>query len=323
MRSFARRSLQAAALSSLVVMLTPATAAEQMLEINGELLYSALPALSDYQGMLAQPLNFTATLVEQTDLAESTAALGVGQEYVNALRSIRMQIYTSAGELIYDRVFDADSDTEQAARTNELLSVFLGGDIVGGLGFTEGSVLWNVGSFSEFDYVRRGITLGFDVFGYGVGATGGAMSGLAALFDAGAEYPVMTTGAYSIPFIYFDEFQDFVTAEASFGAVQGYTTSVRYLSNDADNDGVADEVDSCPASDTRATVVFDWNDSGVTNYGFADGCTLSDKFAACNTAANCTMKLIHLLDRDGTLTIEEATTLRNASQVGYHAKRPR
>lgn len=318
MRKLTRRGLQAAALSSFVFVITPAVAAEKVLEINGELLYSGLPALADYQGMLAEPLTFTATLVEQTDLAESTSALGAGQEYANAIRSIRMQIYAPSGELVYDRAVNFDAEIATA----ELLSIFLDDEDVGGLGFAEGSTLWSIANFGEFEYVRRGVNLGLDIFAYGVGASGDVSSGLASLFDASEGYPTITTGNYSIPFIYFDEFEDFVADVDSFGAVQGFTTSVRYLSDDADNDGVGDDADSCPASDTRDTVVFDWNDSGITNYSFADGCTLSDKFAACNTAANCTMKLLNALQKDGDLTIEEATTLRNAAQVGYHSRRP-
>lgn len=318
MRKFTRRGLQAAAFSSLLTLMAPLSAAEQTLEIKGELLYSGLPALSEYQGLLSQPLQFTATLVEDASLAETIASLGTGLEYANAIRSIRMQIHAPSGELVYDRAVNFDAEIATA----ELLSIFLDDEVVGGLGFAEGSTLWSIANFGEFEYVRRGVNLGFDIFAYGVGATGNVSSGLASLFDTSDGYPTITTGNYSIPFIYFDEFEDFVADVDSFGAVQGFTTSVRYLSDDADNDGVGDDADSCPASDTRDTVVFDWNDSGITNYSFADGCTLSDKFAACNTAANCTMKLLNALQKDGDLTIEEATTLRNASQVGYHSRRP-
>ncbi|WUK51335.1 plastocyanin/azurin family copper-binding protein [Micromonospora zamorensis] len=39
---------------------------------------------------------------------------------------------------------------------------------------------------------------------------------------------------------------------------------------------VADGTDSCPDSDTRATVVIDGNDSGVPNVDTGDGCTIND-----------------------------------------------
>ncbi|MFI6784823.1 OmpL47-type beta-barrel domain-containing protein [Micromonospora sp. NPDC050276] len=39
---------------------------------------------------------------------------------------------------------------------------------------------------------------------------------------------------------------------------------------------VADGTDDCPASDTRATVIIDGDDTGVTNVDTGDGCTIND-----------------------------------------------
>ena len=50
---------------------------------------------------------------------------------------------------------------------------------------------------------------------------------------------------------------------------------------DSDGDGVSDDDDDCPDSDTNPTVVINFCDTGVTNYVDADGCTLADTLAQC------------------------------------------
>jgi hypothetical protein len=45
---------------------------------------------------------------------------------------------------------------------------------------------------------------------------------------------------------------------------------------DADNDGVADDEDCNPHSDTQATIIIGGIDTGVANHLFPDGCTMSD-----------------------------------------------
>jgi hypothetical protein len=56
---------------------------------------------------------------------------------------------------------------------------------------------------------------------------------------------------------------------------------------DADNDGVPDDEDCNPNSDTRPTIIIGGNDSGVPNMLFANGCTMADliaQLAATNSA---------------------------------------
>jgi len=45
---------------------------------------------------------------------------------------------------------------------------------------------------------------------------------------------------------------------------------------DSDNDGIPDEEDACPESDTSPTIIIDECDSGVNNVLDEDGCTISD-----------------------------------------------
>jgi hypothetical protein len=55
---------------------------------------------------------------------------------------------------------------------------------------------------------------------------------------------------------------------------------------DADNDGAATGADCDDTSDFGATVVIGGCDSGVTNFFFTDGCTLSDKIQALGAGAS-------------------------------------
>ncbi|HEV8346764.1 MAG TPA: hypothetical protein VGQ16_09325, partial [Vicinamibacterales bacterium] len=45
---------------------------------------------------------------------------------------------------------------------------------------------------------------------------------------------------------------------------------------DADVDGLADNLDQCPASDRRPTVIIDGDNTAVANVMFTSGCTIAD-----------------------------------------------
>jgi hypothetical protein len=74
---------------------------------------------------------------------------------------------------------------------------------------------------------------------------------------------------------------------------------------DTDGDGLPDEVDACPASDLRPTVMIDDCDAGVPNLFFEDGCTLADLVQEA-LASGGTTALAALLDElaaEGSLSI--------------------
>ena len=54
---------------------------------------------------------------------------------------------------------------------------------------------------------------------------------------------------------------------------------------DADDDGLADDLDACDASDQRATIYVRTADSGITNLMFDNGCTMADDIANAAAAA--------------------------------------
>ena len=55
---------------------------------------------------------------------------------------------------------------------------------------------------------------------------------------------------------------------------------------DADLDFVSDEVDACLGSDLRGTVFVGGENTGVTNWFFTNGCTISDLIAAQAVGVN-------------------------------------
>jgi len=81
---------------------------------------------------------------------------------------------------------------------------------------------------------------------------------------------------------------------------------------DQDGDGFCDDDDTCPSSDMSETVVIGECDSGVDNWLFGDGCTMSDAIAACaENAANhgafvsCVAHLTNQWKRDGLISGSE------------------
>jgi len=120
-RSFLTGVLQTLCVTSLLT-LSVSAAAEETITIKGELLFSSLPQLGEYQGPLAEPLVFEATVVEDSSLAQSTVVFGVAEEYLNATRSLSMQISTAAGEVLYSESVTAAEFA--LASYLELYSVF-------------------------------------------------------------------------------------------------------------------------------------------------------------------------------------------------------
>jgi len=53
--------------------------------------------------------------------------------------------------------------------------------------------------------------------------------------------------------------------------------------DDTDSDGVIDECDTCPESQTNETIVINGCDTNVVNIAFDDGCTMADMIAGCQS----------------------------------------
>lgn len=76
-----------------------------------------------------------------------------------------------------------------------------------------------------------------------------------------------------------DEFDVFSRALASTEIEAIFDAGSAGKCKDSDNDGVPDDDDSCPESDSSDTIIVDGVDTGVKNELQGDGCTLSDLIA--------------------------------------------
>ena len=86
---------------------------------------------------------------------------------------------------------------------------------------------------------------------------------------------------------------------------------------DSDGDGVPDDADGCSDSDLSATVVIDDCDSGVENFLFSDGCTLSDLVQDALAAGGPALQdLLADLEGDGTLSPEEVDAIAECADGG-------
>ncbi|ETW98498.1 MAG: hypothetical protein ETSY1_18520 [Candidatus Entotheonella factor] len=93
---------------------------------------------------------------------------------------------------------------------------------------------------------------------------------------------------------------------------------------DSDGDGIADDEDACPDSNTEATVSIEDCDSGVDNPVFSDGCTLADLIDEivddCVDGARnhgqfvrCFARSTNALKRDGLITGDEKEALQSCA----------
>lgn len=256
-RSILRSVLQTLTLASLFTLST-AQAAEETIKIKGELLFASLPQLGEYQGPLAEPLLFEATVTEDADLAQPFVVFGLPEEYLEATRSISMQISTPAGEVLYAESAHADEFTFAAYL--ELYSLFAYGAAASANGYPSGTAFWALISGGEERFVDREISLGADLLSRGVGMGGEAS--IANLFADTTGYPVLTTGSYNYAFLYYDQSNNNQTGEGYQGIAQGYTTSVSY--GVEENSYSLDSVSAaCEASNSCAMqLIQSWFKSG-------------------------------------------------------------
>lgn len=89
---------------------------------------------------------------------------------------------------------------------------------------------------------------------------------------------------------------------------------------DTDGDGIPDDQDACPASDTTPTIIIDGCDSGVTNLFPEEGCTISDEIAECAEGAknhgkfvSCVAKLTNDLKKDGIITGQQKGAIQSCA----------
>lgn len=251
MRSTVKSVLQTLTLTSLLCF-SAAQAAEETIKIKGELLFASLPQLGEFQGILAEPLKFEATVVEDAELAQGTTILQLSKEYEQSLRYVGMEISTASGEVLYSASVHADEFAN--APSLELYSLFAYGTAASATGYPSGSAFWGVIAASDARFVDREINLGADLLSRGVNM--GAASSIPNLFADTTGYPVLNTGSYTYSFLYYDRSFDNLTGQGYAGIAQGYVTSVSYGADDFSLDAV---ISACgDASECAMQLIQDW-----------------------------------------------------------------
>ena len=155
---------------------------------------------------------------------------------------------------------------------------------------------------------------------------------------ASSDEPEVLTGIDSFPI--FNNFsvspeqarynQIFITYDGGFESLFVDVTSFGIAVTDGDGDGVADEADLCPVSITDETVSFGDGSvvADVENVYDANGCSIMDRYAACEVAeeeqpvrgirstrsgpSSCEKAVSYDLVADGVISYAEARMLRNA-----------
>ncbi|RUO74506.1 hypothetical protein CWI80_03965 [Pseudidiomarina sediminum] len=141
------------------------------------------------------------------------------------------------------------------------------------------------------------------------------------LFADNSGFPVLTEASVEQPGNFMLALSEVAATYPSYQLIFDSGT-IAYMSADADGDGITDADDQCAATEVSETVVFDGINSGVTNSVDANGCSIMDRYAACQVPQSdmlfysgptqCEMMMGYQLYREGVITYTELRMLRNA-----------
>ncbi|CAB0151119.1 hypothetical protein PSI9734_01533 [Pseudidiomarina piscicola] len=265
-------------------------AGQQTVIIEGDIFESNIPALQPYQEDF--PLSFIASVKENLDTAQQDWAPFGGKAYFDATYEISMQIFGPEQQLLYSQTLSSEGPEGEFFSDNIAFFGFDSGEEQE-LMMMEGA-FWGLMTGGEFGFFTSEIGLGYTPFLSGPEGPQGEMvplliPELGSLFADTSGYPVLTTGPTFVPFDYRSSSDvggpQIRVEEEREDIASGVALLITYGDLDSDGDGVPDLVDSCPASILDGNVVLSALDSGVSNYVGEDGCSLMDRFAACEAEA--------------------------------------
>ena len=105
------------------------------------------------------------------------------------------------------------------------------------------------------------------------------------------------------------------------------TTAEIVVLEDADQDGILDEYDSCLASDLEDTIIIYSCDSGVENLLLDDGCSLNDLIAQCNHQlknhgmfVSCVSRLTNGWKREGWISRPEKGAIQRCAAQSWRER---
>ncbi len=301
------------------------TEAQEMYQettIEGEIYYALHPDFQEFTGTLETTLTFTVVITENLDNYTLSGVSG-GLVTYDTTTAFEFWVYDSQGmNILYDRVDLRDEDTTLTDR----VAIYHDSEA----SFPE-AAMWGIIASKTG---RTEYALGPNYFGTRASPMGPAIS---PIVDLAPPYPQLTTGSITFPFQATAQ-ERTTSPNFRFEGTATFISQVLF-EPDADGDGVFDRLDTCPNSLTDETVIFDgWYNSGVTNYVDESGCTIMDRYAACEAEQEeqefsrfsrrissfysgpsyCEKQVAYGLVSDGLIDYSEARALRDAL---YHASR--
>ena len=116
-------------------------------------------------------------------------------------------------------------------------------------------------------------------------------------------------------------FQNFDLPDTTFSLLDAVSLiGMPFMDPDDDEDGVIDAEDECPDSRLGGTVRIGGCDTGVPNTLSASGCTISDRFAVCETSArnhgqyvSCVAYVTNQLKKAGLITGQQKGAIQSCA----------
>jgi hypothetical protein len=295
-----------------------------------------------------ETLSFQATIIETPNTAFIPPVLidPFFINYQNAVREINFRVTDEMNQVVYEQTMVADENCESFEGS---LTWVTYGFMFQEFQIDEG-IQWSVRDCNQGNFTQN-----FSING-GNGPVINLASAinevsLASLFATTEGYPDLNTGEvfFAVDFEAHDQrllraldnsAQDVELNEFQTASYSGYATFISYGDPDSDGDGVPDVSDACSASlqPESGTVWFNGLDSTVTNYVDDSGCTIMDRYAACNAEQEeestftrrsfsfysgpsyCEKQVAYGLVADGIISYAEARMLRDALYNSYRRR---
>ncbi|MDN7124413.1 hypothetical protein J6I90_05930 [Pseudidiomarina sp. 1APP75-32.1] len=269
---------------------------------------------NSFQGpaQLAPGSRFVVT-IEQDRTATESSATATMKFYEDAVLQMEVMFYDDQGVPISTPVVTTYSSTTMPSIDSRTAQFLFDPQVA-----------------EEATYAMQGM----DINGRNMDTTINLSETTQTLLTDTSNYPAIAEGAVDALFSFYVMNGD--EGRGISMSAEGNVDTISVVFVDTDNDGVPDYLDQCAASLESETVMFDWVDSGVTNYTDASGCTIMDRYAACEPDETqqpsspwgwfqpvysgpgyCESQVVYQLQDEGIIDYSEGRMLRNALRLSH------